>query len=161
MASLNAYLVFNGQCQEAMSFYRSCLGGELILNTVGDSPQAAQMPAARHDEIIHSMLSSGRMVLMASDMASDDGCKPSHTVSLCLICDSSAEMDKLFSGLAEGGRVRRPPKEEFFGRFAALTDRFGLNWMLMFGGTLTASKGTAGPAAETPTTRPTRRPGGK
>jgi len=161
MASLNAYLVFNGQCQEAMSFYKNCLGGELILNTVGDSPLAAQMPAARHDEIIHSMLSSGRVVLMASDMATDDGDRPGNNVSLCLICDSTAEMDKLFSGLTEGGRVRRPPKEEFFGRFAALTDRFGLNWMLMFGGTLTASKGTAGPAAETPTTRPTPRPGGK
>jgi PhnB protein len=161
MASLNAYLVFNGQCQEAMSFYRSCLGGELILNTVGDSPLAAQMPAARHDEIIHSMLSSGRMVLMASDMATDDGDRPGNSVSLCVICDSKAEMDKLYSGLAEGGRVRRPPTEEFFGRFAAFTDRFGFNWMLMFGGSPTVSKGTAGPAAEPPTTGPPRRPGGK
>jgi PhnB protein len=162
MASLNAYLAFNGQCREAMSFYRSCLGGELILNTVGDSPLAVRMPAGRHDDVIHSTLSSGRIVLMASDTVSEEGYRPGNTVSLCLICESKAEMDKLFSGLAEGGQVRHPPREEPFGWFAALTDKFGFSWVLKFGATTTASDGLVRPSAETPpTTWPTRRPGGE
>ena len=134
MASLNAYLVFNGNCREAMSFYKSCLGGELILNTVGNSPLAAQMPAGRHDKILHSVLASGKMVLMGSDMVAEEGSKPGNTISLCLICDSRDEIKNLFSKLSERGRVRHPLKEEFFGTFGDLTDRFGVNWMLMFGG---------------------------
>ncbi len=134
MARLNAYLGFNGQCKEAMNFYKSCLGGELILNTAGDSPIAAQMPAEMRGRIIHSMLSSGKIVLMATDMAGKEGYKPGNSISLCLVCDSKAETERLFSLLSDGGRINQPLKEEFFGMFGAITDKYGVNWMFQFGG---------------------------
>ena len=134
MASLNAYLGFNGQCQEAMNFYKSCLGGELILNTVGDSPMEAQMPAEMRGKILHSMLTSGKMVLMGSDMVEEEGYTPGNSISLCLVCESKEEIERLFLQLSNGGRVTHPLKEEFFGTFGAITDKFGFNWMFQFGG---------------------------
>jgi PhnB protein len=92
------------------------------------------MPAAMRDKILHGVLTSGKMVLMGSDMVGEEGYKPGNTISLCLICDSKVEIDRLFSQLSEGGRVRHPLKGEFFGTFGDLTDRYGFNWMLMFGG---------------------------
>lgn len=134
MASLNAYLEFNDQCQEAMTFYKSCLGGELILNTVGDSPMAAQMPTEMRGKILHSMLASGKIVLMGSDMGKEKEYKPKNSVSLCLVCDSQDEIERLFSLLSKGSRVIHPLKKEFFGTFGAITDKYGINWMFQFGG---------------------------
>ena len=59
MAQLNAYLHFSGDCREAMNFYKACLGGELNLMVVGDSPMAAQMPPGAKNNIMHALLKSG------------------------------------------------------------------------------------------------------
>lgn len=135
MARLNPYLVFNGNCREAMEFYKECLGGELELNTVGGSPVAGQMPAEMQDKILHSRLTSGDIVLMAADMAAAEGHKHGNTITLCLVCGSDQEFDALFSKFLDGGTVTQEPRQEFFGRFGALTDRFGFNWMFLFLGT--------------------------
>jgi PhnB protein len=52
--SLIPYLNFNGQCREAMAFYQQCLGGELILQKVSESPMSAQMPPGMESNILHS-----------------------------------------------------------------------------------------------------------
>lgn len=135
MAKLNAYLVFNGNCKEAMEFYKGYLGGELQLNTVGGSPVAAQMPAEMQDKILHSMLTSGDIVLMGSDMVTAEGHEHGNTISLCLVCNSDQELDMLLSKFSEGGAVTQPPRQEFFGKFGTLTDRYGFNWMFLFLGT--------------------------
>src|SRR5690349_13349663 len=67
MAQLNPYIFFSGNCRDAMTFYQSCLGGELNIQTVGESPAAAQMPAEAHNGVIHSMLQGGGVTIMASD----------------------------------------------------------------------------------------------
>jgi PhnB protein len=131
MARLNAFLVFNGDCREAMEFYRTCLGGELQLNRVGDSPVATQMPPEMHDKIIFSTLTSGDIVLMASDMVGEDGYKPGNTMFLSVVCEGRQELESLFSSLSEGGVVTQAVKEEFFGTFGALTDKYGFSWMFL------------------------------
>ena len=134
MAQLNAYLMFPGNCREAMEFYKRCLGGELTLMTIGDSPMTAQMPAEMHGKIMHSMIASGKMTLMGSDMVGEERYKPGNTISLCLVCESKEEIETLFSQLSQGGQVKNPLKEEFFGTYGDLTDRYGFNWMFQFGG---------------------------
>jgi len=67
MAQVNAYLRFQDNCRQAMTFYTECLGGELTLMTVGDSPMAAQVPPEAKNHIMHSQLKNGNSVLMASD----------------------------------------------------------------------------------------------
>jgi PhnB protein len=134
MAKLNAYLTFSGNCKEAMEFYKSCLGGELTLMTVGESPMAAQTPVAMRDSIMHSLLTSGSINLMASDMMGQGEFKPGNTIHLCLVCESKEEIERLFAKLSQGAQAVRPLKEEFFGTYGDLTDKFGFGWMFQFGG---------------------------
>jgi PhnB protein len=68
MTQINAYLGFNGNCREAMTFYKECLGGELTLQTVAGTPMAEHMPAEAGQTILHSCLTRGGLVLMATDM---------------------------------------------------------------------------------------------
>jgi PhnB protein len=132
MAHLVAYLTFDGNCKEAMEFYTACLGGKLDLMTVGSSPMAAQMPGMG-DQVMHSRLVSGNMILMASDSMGRERQEHGNSVSLCLVCDSKTEVEGLFSRLSAGGQITSPLKEEFFGTYGAVADKFGFRWMLQYG----------------------------
>src|SRR3990167_2679503 len=116
MAKLNPYLFFSGNCREAMTFYKEVLGGELVMQTVGDSPMAAKMPPEAKNNIMHSMLTTDCVALMASDMTDPDQLQGS-TMSLCLVCNSKEEIERLFAKLSVGGTVEHALKEEYFGTF--------------------------------------------
>jgi PhnB protein len=134
MASLNPYLAFDGNCREAMSFYRDCLGGELALMTVGESGMAAQMPKSAHGLIMHSSLTKGSFSLMASDMM-EEGAKLDHgnAMSLMLYCASEAEIKELFGKVSAGAKINAPLKVEFWGSmYGDLTDKFGVRWMFNY-----------------------------
>ncbi len=68
MAKINSYLTFNGNCRDAMTFYKDCLGGELSFQTIGESPLAEKMPPQMKECILHSMLITDGFVIMGSDM---------------------------------------------------------------------------------------------
>ena len=130
MKQINAYLHFDGNCREAMTFYKQCLGGELTLQSVGESPMAGQMSAKEQDKILHAQLKIGDVLLMASDMIGPGGVKIGNAISLTIVGSSKQEVEGLFSRLSEGGKVSHPLKEEFFGLYGDLTDKYGINWML-------------------------------
>ena len=132
MAQLNPYVLFNGNCREAMTFYQACLGGELIMQTVRASPMADQMPPDMREHILHAMLTNDGFVLMASDMFGTEGVVRGNDVHLCLVCQSQEEIETYFAQLADGGQVGHPLNEEFFGTFGDLTDQFGVRWMLQW-----------------------------
>jgi len=133
MANINAYVGFNGECRKAMEFYKECLGGELFFQPVGSSPMAEQCPSAMKDHILHSSLTNGSLVLMATDMVTPDGYTKGNNISLSLNCNSEAEINTFFTKLSAGGKVLDPLKEQFWGAiFGALTDQFGINWMLNY-----------------------------
>lgn len=129
MARLNPYLSFNGNCREAMNFYKDCLGGQVNFMTVGDSPIAGQMPPSLKDAILHSTLKTDDLELMATDMTREsltDG----NTVHLCLVCKNEAEIRLLFEKLSAGGKVNQPLNEMFFGLIGELTDKYHKTWIL-------------------------------
>jgi PhnB protein len=132
MARINPYLNFNDNCREAMNFYKECVGGELTITTVGESPMAAQMPPAMKDSILHSSLKIGDNMLMGSDMRKKqltDG----DTVSLSLNCSSEDEQNKFYKNLSSGGTIDEHLGEMPVGaRIGALTDKFGKHWILYF-----------------------------
>jgi len=130
MSTLNVYLVFEGNCSEAMNFYKDCLGGEVEGMTVKDSPMADQWPEAMQDHVLHCALMSGNMVLYASDMALPQGNVEGNKVLLTLNCDSAGEMDRFFESLSAGGERTKEPHDFFAGKMAVLTDKFGKTWML-------------------------------
>lgn len=130
MAQLNAYLHFSGDCREAMNFYKACLGGELNLMVVGDSPMAAQMPPAAKNNIMHALLKSGNISIMASDWMAPGSMTKGNNISLSLSCSSNKEADGLYAKLSAGGTASHPLKEEFFGYYGDLKDKFGITWMV-------------------------------
>jgi PhnB protein len=131
MTQLIAYLQFQGQCREALTFYKECLGGELTLQKVGESPMAAQMPSEAAANILHgSLTKNGTTIVMGSDMVGAR-LKPGNSVALCLNCGSDEEIYALFDKLAVGGQVVMPLHQSFWGgTYGELTDKYGISWML-------------------------------
>lgn len=133
MSAINVYLTFSGNCREAMNFYKDCLGGELSLQTIGESPMADKMPAQMKDCILHAILTKGDLVLMASDMVSEKGLQKGNTVSLMLDCNSEEEINRCYKMLSEEGEPTHPLEISFWGAyFGDLTDKYGNHWLLHF-----------------------------
>lgn len=132
---LNPYLNFNGTCREAMTFYQACLGGELLLQAVADSPVASHLTAEDQPRIMHSMLTvSETLMLFASDVMSiHSPAGDNSSVQLCLNCHSEEQIDALFARLGEDGTVTTPLEVMFWGgKFGTLTDKFGKQWLFNF-----------------------------
>ena len=135
MTQINSYLTFGGNCREAMNFYKECLGGQLNLQTIGESPMADQMPKEMKDCIIHSELRKDNLILMASDMVSNQGLIKGNAVSLMLDCSSEEEIKDFYAKLSSGGEATHPLENTFWGAtFGDLTDKFGNHWLLNFTG---------------------------
>lgn len=133
MSKINSYLTFNGNCREAMNFYKDCLGGELSIQTIGESPISDKMPEQMKQSILHSTLIKDQLILMGSDMVGDSGLIKGNAVSLMLDCDSEEEIQRIYSKLSEGGSAEHPLENSFFGAvFGDLTDKYGNHWLLHF-----------------------------
>jgi PhnB protein len=130
---INTYLTFNGNCREAMNFYNDCLEGALYFQTIGESPLADKMPPQMKACILHSTLTKGGLVLMASDMVSNAGLQKGNAVSLMLACDSEAGIENYYAKLSADGQQTHPLEHTFFGSImGGLTDKFGNHWLLNF-----------------------------
>ena len=133
MSAIHSYLTFNGNCREAMTFYKKCLGGKLILQTVGKSPRAEKMPRPMKESVLHATLANDDLLLMASDMVSENGLIKGNAVSLMLACGSERELRQLYKKLSAGGQATHPVETNFWGvLFGNLTDKFGNHWLLHF-----------------------------
>ena len=133
MTNLYAYLTFNGNCREAMTFYKTCLGGELVLQTIGKSPMANKLPPKMQSSILHSTLTKNGFVLMGSDMVGERGLIKGNTVSLMLNCASEKEIKAVYKKLSAGGIATHPLEITFWGAlFGDLTDKYGNQWLLHF-----------------------------
>ena len=133
MMQINSYLTFNGNCREAMNFYKECLGGELVLQTIAESPMSEKMPPKMRQSILHSTLTNDKMILMASDMVDETGLIKGNSVSLMLNCSSEEEIKKCYASLSKGGEATHPLEHTFWGAlFGDLTDKFGNHWLLHF-----------------------------
>ncbi|MFA5328553.1 MAG: VOC family protein [Prolixibacteraceae bacterium] len=133
MTNIQAYLTFNGNCREAMNFYKDCLGGELQWQTVGDSPMSDKLPRKMKECILHSTLTKGDLVLIASDMVDEEGLLKGNAVSLMLNCNSEDEIQQFYMRLSAGGKQTHPLEINFWGAlFGNLTDKFGNRWLLHY-----------------------------
>jgi PhnB protein len=129
---LSPYLSFRDKAREAMAFYQSVFGGELITSTFAEF-QAGDDPAEQ-DKIMHSMLTTdGGLVLMASDTPAQMDCTPGSNVAIALSGDhpDDAELRGVWDQLTAGGRVTMPLGPAPWGdTFGMCTDRFGVNWLV-------------------------------
>lgn len=139
MASINPYLIFNGNCEEAFLFYQSVFGGEFpYIGRFNDMPPAEGNPVLSEEDgnrIMHVTLPiSDGYVLMGSDSNSASGeVAFGANVSLSINAKSKEEADKLFNGLSAGGSVTMPMNQTFWGAyFGMFADKFGIHWMVNF-----------------------------
>ena len=129
MTQINAYLNFNGKCRDAMTFYKECLGGELVMQKISESPMAARMPSEMGAKILHSSLTKDNIVLMGSDMMGNN-VVAGNSISLCINCSSDEEVNSFFDSLAKDGKIVEPLHQSFWGAtFGSLTDKFGITWI--------------------------------
>ncbi len=132
MKKLNVYFSFPGTCEEALNFYKSCFGGEIIaMNRFGDSP--VETADAHKQRVMHAEFKSDDIYFMASDTMPDAGesAVAGNIVQLSINLTDGAEQERIFNKLAEGGTVQMPLQETFWGAvFGMLTDKYGVRWML-------------------------------
>ena len=131
---LTTYLLFDGDCREAMTFYQRVLGGDLTLITVGDSPMRGMFPASAQERIVSAHL-AGPVV----DLSASDWLRPTvapirgDRVMLYLSGGTPEETRAIFQKLAVGAEVTDPLIDQPFGLYGALNDRFGNRWMFHAG----------------------------
>jgi len=122
------YLFFGGACTDAVEFYRDALGADVkTLVRFRDLPGAT---AEAGDRVMHAELAVGDSTIFASD-GQGQGRPQGGGYALSLTADNDEEAERLFSALAEGGRIDVPlMSTPFASRLGMATDRFGTPWMV-------------------------------
>lgn len=135
------YLLFNGNCLEAMTHYAETLGGKIggVFRNA-DVPDAQSRMPGSDDLVMNMTMKLGESTVMASDAPGSMYSKP-QGFAVTISPPSRAEFDRIFDALAKDAQaVMMPPGETFWAeRFAMFTDRFGTPWMLNYTGAKAAS----------------------
>lgn len=128
---IHAYLMFDGQCEEAFNHYAEVFGGKLEMMRYADSPEDMEVPAEYQQRVMHVCLIVGEQVLMASDNLPQYPYEGIKGCSVSLQVDNVPEAERLYEALSVGGSVQMELQATFWAtRFAMLTDRFGVSWMI-------------------------------
>ena len=125
------YLMFNGNCEEALNFYAKVLGGEIVhLSRYEGSP--IESMATDKQKIMHATLAAKDIMIMGADDGQEmKENKGSGAIHLNINFDNPDEEEKVFNALVEGGRSTMPLQDTFWGsKFGMLIDKFGINWMM-------------------------------
>lgn len=130
MKSIQTYLLFDGMCREAMSFYAEALGGTVSLFPFSQMPEGS---AEDGDRVMHARLEKDGAVLMGSDCPKGKTVRAGDNFSVSLDCESVEEEQRIFAALSRGGTVTMELQDTFWeSHFGMLRDRFGINWMLSY-----------------------------
>jgi len=137
MALINPHINFNGNAEEAFTFYKSVFGGEFARITRFKDLSSPEFPVAEKEanKIMHIALPIGKNILMANDVPESLGRvdENENRSKISISAESREEADKLFNGLSVGGQIEMPiadsPWGSYFGMFR---DKFGIEWMVDF-----------------------------
>ena len=138
MAVINPYIHFNGNAEEAFTFYKSVFGGTFANVKRYKDLSSPEFPVAENDanRLMHIALPIGESnVLMGSDVLEMMGhvTENDNRNTIAIIAESREEANNLFNGLSAGGRVEMPIADGPFGSyFGMLTDKYGVQWMVNF-----------------------------
>jgi PhnB protein len=131
MIHLTPFLLFDGNCAEAMAFYQSCLGGELTLLKLGDTPMKDQVPPKLHGRITYARLKSDAIDFSATDWLHPTRMpKKGNTVAIYLSEGTYSELKTIFDRLAVGAEKETLDdlRDMPFGSYGHLADQFGVHW---------------------------------
>ena len=136
MVRCTPFLIFDGNCAEAMTFYHRCLGGTLTLTKLGDSPMKAAFPAEKYGRIINALLKSDAIEISATDWMASPSREPLlGNMSAIFVMGEDADIRVAFGKLSEGAK-----REGFqdlhampFGSYGQFYDRYGVQWIFKGG----------------------------
>lgn len=137
MALINPHINFNGNAEEAFTFYKSVFGGEFAMIMRFKDMSSPEFPVADNEanKVMHIALPIGRNILMGNDVLEGMGRtnEKENRSKISISAESKEEADKLFSGLSAGGQIEVPiadsPWGSYFGMFR---DKYGIEWMVDF-----------------------------
>ena len=130
--SVQPYLFFDGKCDEALTFYKSAVGAEpKMLMRFKEAPDQSMVSPGSADKVMHAQVQIGDTTVLMSD-GRCTGKTDFKGFALTISSKSENEADKTFDALAAGGQVTMPMSKTFFSqRFGMLTDKFGVQWMVI------------------------------
>ena len=131
MVNLTPFLLFDGNCAEAMAFYQSCLGGELTITRVGDTPMKGQMPPEQHHKVAHANLKSSAIEFSATDWLHPTRTpRQGNTVAMYMSGARYNELRAIFDKLAVGANkeLLDDLRDMPFGSYGHLADKYGVQW---------------------------------
>jgi len=128
---VNPYLIYDGNCQEALKFYQKVLGARIeATHRYGEGPPEMQVAPEHKDRIMHARLTIDGEVLMASDAYPGNFQKP-QGFSVSLQVEDPTDAERRFKALADGGSINMPFGKTFFSKgFGMCVDKFGIPWMV-------------------------------
>ena len=138
MTTVNIYLTFDGNCEEAFNFYKKIFGGDFTyVGRFKDMPPhegSQPVPEAYGEKIMHMSLPiSKETILMGSDVGGEwsNNYKMGNNFTISANTDNTDEADRIFNALADRGKITMPMDKTFWeSYFGMLTDKFGINWMV-------------------------------
>lgn len=131
MKSLQVYLFFAGNCEQALNFYKDCLNGEILtIQRFKESPM--EVPEDQKNNVLYAEFKAENVYFMASD-GLQPAAEPTGNVSLNINFTDENEQKAIFEKLSAGGKVTMPLQDTFWNsKYGMLTDKFGIHWMLNY-----------------------------
>ena len=120
------YLLFNGNCQKAFRYYQECLGGELEIQTLADSPDGHAMDPQMQSLVVNATLTNDYLKLVGTDLHDDKELRAGNSVAILIFCNSFRERSSLINKLVE----RNFCSHENRNALINVTDKFRINWVL-------------------------------
>ena len=137
MALINPHINFNGNAEEAFTFYKSVFGGAFSKIIRFKDISSAEFPVAENEanKIMHIALPIGKSSLMANDVPEIMGKtnENENRSKIVISAESKEEADKLFNGLSVGGQIEGPIGDSPWGSyFGCFRDKYGIEWIVEF-----------------------------
>jgi len=133
MLHTTPFLLFDGNCAEAMTFYHDCLGGDLTLTKLSDTPMKDLFPPEKHDRIINAHLKSGEIEISATDWMASPDFDPvqGNTYAIFVLGGAYEELSAVFDKLRDGDNNTRLQElhDMPFGVYGQFYDRYGVQWI--------------------------------
>ena len=134
MLHCTPFLLFDGNCAEAMTFYHKCLGGKLDLTKLGETLMKTQFPEEKHSRIINAHLKSGAIEISAADWMASPSFEPKqgNTFAIFVIGKKYDDLKVVFDKLVDGADKERFQElhEMGFGIYGQFYDRYGVQWII-------------------------------
>jgi len=133
MLKATPFLLFDGNCAEAMTFYHESLGGDLVLTKLGDTPMKDAFPPEKHARIINASIKSGDIEISATDWMASPEFDPiqGNMSAIYVTGDSYESLKGIFDRLKDGEHNTRLQElhEMPFGTYGQFYDKFGVQWI--------------------------------